>query len=120
MRYLSYVTVFLLIACGSTKLFAENNKASIPTSAKECLVQGGVWLKAGMSGQEICDMPTKDAGKTCHDSSECQSICVAPNELPEQAFGSKAVGSCYKSTLLLGTCLARVTKGRTEPALCID
>jgi hypothetical protein len=63
---------------GSTGEYIPRDKECIDTQAK-CEQKGGVWLgSVSGRGRSIgCDLPTKDAGKTCSDSSQCESLCVA-------------------------------------------
>ena len=70
-----------------------------------------------MRGEQMCDVPTKDAGKSCKDGSECLSACVAPEGAQP---GQLVRGKCYGSFLKLGTCLARVSKGNAQPSRCSD
>jgi len=65
----------------------------------------------------MCDVPTKDAGRACKDSSECLSACVAPEKAQS---GQRVVGKCYGSFLTLGTCLARVSGGVAQAPRCSD
>ena len=88
-----------------------------PKTAQACAAAGGTWRKVGMLRQELCDMPTHDAGKSCSSSSECESICVAPKDAD---LTKPVTGSCYRSFMLLGTCLARVENGKVESAQCTD
>lgn len=119
MRSYFMIFVLLLSACAGNS-FAQKQDLAPVTTAEQCKAQGGVWRKAGMAGQTVCDLPTKDSGKVCSDSSECESICIVPNATANSPIGKPVQGHCYQSKLLLGTCLARVTKGISEPVLCID
>jgi len=73
--------------------------------------------RVGLRQLDACDVPTKDAGKVCRDSRDCESLCVAGS-------GAKAdepvVGACYRSYLTVGTCLSDVRDGRIVSAQCSD
>ena len=46
----------------------------------------------GMLRQQRCHMPTHDAGKSCSNSSECESVCVAPEHVD---VAKPVTGTCY-------------------------
>ena len=121
MRFATLLVVFFLCSCtngpGSTRPKAEDYPPAIISSAEQCASLGGTWLRAGMRGEEMCDVPTKDAGKSCKDSSECLSACVAPKGAEP---GQRIRGKCYGSFLKLGTCLTRVSEGIAQPPHCSD
>jgi hypothetical protein len=52
-------------------------KFSVPKTEDECLQKGGVWKKPGPRPTEECNLPTKDAGKICSGSNECEGVCLA-------------------------------------------
>ena len=78
-----------------------------PPEGAACEARGGVWRPFGLAGSWRCNMPTRDAGRSCRDSDECQSVCVAP-------------GRCHGWTVTLGSCLAHVEDGVVQPELCAD
>lgn len=45
----------------------------------ECENQGGEYIEQGLSQSLTCVMPTKDFGKECIDSSECEGLCISEN-----------------------------------------
>ncbi len=93
------------------------DSALTPSTADECAQRGGTWRRAGIMKLEVCDMPTRDAGKACRSDSECESVCVAA----EGADHSGPVtGQCYKSNITVGTCLTLVEDGRIAQAQCAD
>lgn len=87
------------------------------TSAAQCKTLGGTWRRVGMRQLEACDIPTKDAGKACRDSRDCESVCVAPSGAKA---GEPVDGMCYRSYLTVGTCLSEVRDGRIVSAQCSD
>ena len=103
---------------GPTAARADGDKSGpVVTSQEQCSKLGGTWRRAGLMQLEVCDVPTKDAGKACRDSSECESLCVAP----DGANASQAsAGQCYKSFLTVGKCLSIVANGRISTAQCSD
>ena len=96
---------------------AGDKSGPVVNSQEQCSKLGGTWRRAGLMQLEVCDVPTKDAGKPCRDSSECESLCVA-------ADGANAsqttAGQCYKSFLTVGKCLTIVANGRISTAQCSD
>ena len=95
----------------------EENPGPSAASAGECTSLGGSWRRVGENGAEMCDVPTTDAGKRCRDVAECQSLCQAPAGAEP---GKRVGGTCYRSFLTLGTCIARVYNGRAYAAVCRD
>jgi len=91
--------------------------AAGPSTRADCEAAGGKWGRLGLRPQELCDLPTPDGGKTCTDSTDCASACVAPDAAP---VGSRVEGRCYPRKLLLGTCLKRVRGGVVDAPLCVD
>jgi hypothetical protein len=96
---------------------AKKRPGAAPKTAHACAAAGGTWRAVGMLRQELCDLPTHDAGKPCTGSSECESVCVAPAGAD---LTKPVTGACYRSFVLVGTCLARVENGRVESAQCAD
>ncbi len=59
-----------------------------PEILAACLEQGGRWEMLGFSGPG-CNLPTSDGGKTCTESTECESACLGDPDLVmiEDEFG---------------------------------
>jgi hypothetical protein len=36
--------------------------------------------------KEVCNLPTKDKGKTCSDKADCESVCVTTDHMPPEKF----------------------------------
>jgi hypothetical protein len=95
-----------------------------PTDQAACEAQGGKWGPIGLYPQEVCNLPTTDAGTTCTDSSQCQSACVA--ELTQQQFDDafrkgaiiETSGTCAAWQILVG-CIPFVEDGKVS-IICID
>lgn len=86
-----------------------------PTTQKDCETRGGKWIQ--FDSIAVCDLPTKDLGKHCSDKSDCQSACVASEDVPADA---KTQGTCYGRTSTLGTCLNLVVAGAAQGTVCED
>lgn len=108
--------VVLLLIVGSTVACASPG-APAPSTRAECEAAGGTWGRLGLRPQEVCNLPTPDAGKACTDSKDCVSACIAPDAA---AVGSRAVGACFGRTLLVGTCSKQVIGGVVAHTLCAD
>jgi hypothetical protein len=52
-------------------------KFTVPKTKDDCLQAGGTWSKPGPRPTEECNLPTKDAGKICSGSNECEGVCLA-------------------------------------------
>ncbi len=63
---------------GSMGTYIRENDECIDTQAK-CEAKGGRWggTAIGRGRSPGCNLPTKDAGKKCSDSSQCESACIA-------------------------------------------
>lgn len=72
-------------------LSADAAIAAGPSTKQECEAAGGNWGRWGLLVEERCNLPTRDAGKSCSDSSQCQSACVA--NMPVEKFKRRAVCS---------------------------
>jgi hypothetical protein len=101
----------ILILCASPSM------AAAPATRAECEAAGGAWGRLGIRQQELCNLPTPDAGKACTDAKECTAACIAPESA---AVGSQAQGTCYGRALLLGTCLKQMRQGVVNPPVCVD
>lgn len=118
-----------LTACNSAKTEPVNTTPSKPvtttetstkpkkiTTSGECATEGGIWRRAGRAGIYQCELRMSDAGKSCTDSTQCQSSCVAVDGATR---GSKGTGQCYSSNIIFG-CRAYVSNGIVGATLCID
>lgn len=87
-----------------------------PTSSPEekaaCESSGGVWKRWGLIGEEYCQIPASDGGKSCNNGSECiLDKCISEE--------NKAPGKCqtYKNTF---GCFSYIEDGKVTGAICID
>lgn len=62
---------------------------SSPSTKQACDACNGKWGKHGIAEQETCICKTKDAGKVCHDGTECTGQCLATDDA---AFDVKEKG----------------------------
>jgi len=100
------------------KAASARTEAALASTTKEaCEANEGTWYRAGMAGQELCDIEAPDAGEKCSDSADCESACVVDSRvLP----GTHVTGRCDKWHHRLGRCVAEVKNGVTGGALCVD
>lgn len=70
---------------------------ALPTDKITCEKNGGNWGKQGLAQTEMCDMPTKDAGKACQSDDDCEAkLCVIDKSAPKEH------GKCYDRTSTFG------------------
>ena len=107
----------LLTACYETTPKPPPTTPSAPIKNEaDCSTAGGEWKKVGLAGSLACVLKTKDAGKSCTDSSQCEERCLA---MPDPADSTKVVGQCQVDNQPFG-CFAEMENGVAGPALCID
>jgi hypothetical protein len=99
--------------------------AAYPRDRESCEAQGGRWGPIGLSPEPVCVMPTKDAGKPCWDSSQCEGSCVAELSrwqyewLMATRLPILTAGACTASNAGVG-CNAYVQNGVVTGILCVD
>lgn len=109
--------------CGSVENPA--NVGKLPENKKDCQAKGGRWARIGLSLNEICNLPTSDAGKTCSYKSDCEGSCIAQllKEDEEKVRVKKETvltkGSCTPWMFNVG-CHPFVEGGKVEGILCVD
>jgi hypothetical protein len=108
---LAIVLALGLTACRTETPQDNSESLGIPDeiSAGACRRAGG--SRTGIVGQ-ACVFPTPDAGKTCTDSTQCQSGCFTQEE-------GATEGQCAAFTSTFG-CRSEVVNGVAEPSLCVD
>jgi len=98
-------------------------KFTVPKDKESCEAQSGVWKKIGPRPFEECNLPTKDAGKICSGSNECEGICLADltrEDLRKGMNGKlfKTQGKCSSFIKTIG-CQAYVYQGWAQ-VVCAD
>ena len=90
-----------------------------------CIAAGGRWGVHGMMALELCDRPTRDAGRRCTSDADCEGPCIetgaeplGDSALPAGVTASPCgpgqnarirVGRCHDRSLRFG-CYPRVTR----------
>jgi hypothetical protein len=89
---------------GTTGYDLKANEECINTVAK-CRAKHGIWggTVAGRGRRPGCTLPTKDAGKTCSNSSQCEGYCEAHVSKPN-ACTCSASSRMPKGTPPFGLC----------------
>ncbi len=87
-----------------------------PLTDLACATKRGQWdiIPKFNNGDPICNLRTKDAGKICTDSDQCESYCKAA---PGSQIGQEAKGTCYE--LRLAKCIQEVNSGKVGAPYCI-
>lgn len=123
MRVPAYIVA---IAALSTLTGCQSKEPSPSTLTdphlEQCEASGGTIEKVGMVGMPACVVPTKDAGKPCGDSSECEGRCLVEDWRGEHPprVGTLSRGTCEASNITNG-CFGEVRRGRIATAfLCVD
>lgn len=98
-------------------------KFTVPKDQENCIKVGGVWKKMGPRPVEECNLPTKDAGKTCLGSNVCEGVCLADlsgEDLRKGMSGKmfKTEGKCSNYIKVMG-CRAYVYQGWAQ-VVCAD
>lgn len=99
----------------NTTIITRDVKAglsAVPNTEAACLRAAGKWQQVDLAGDQICNLPTTDAGALCTDSSGCQGICVG-----EHASGDTS-GKC--SVWRWVNCVNRIVNGQSEGQICVD
>ena len=77
------------------------------TPKQECESKGGRWARLGGIENEVCNLPTNDANKSCSSSKECEGDCLVNltkqewNQASQGQVLSKK-GNCTEWKLTLG------------------
>ena len=111
---MSIALIVIAVICGVSVMVYEYGIAG---TAIGCRMRGGEWTRYGLPPKPVCLMKTKDAGKSCTDSSQCQGACV--NYGPNLTRGQKAKGECTAKNIVIG-CFTSIKDGKAEMSLCVD
>jgi len=81
----------------------------------ECKEKGGRWAGdvQGRGRLTGCILPTADAGKSCVDSNDCESVCLSSTE------GLESGGHCYRWSSYKGCGIIVNEKGKRR-VICVD
>jgi hypothetical protein len=82
-----------------------------------CLSDGGTLHTAFMRGSMVCTRPTRDAGKSCTDGSQCEGLCVGEGEAK---YGDAAIGKCTAARGPAMRCRTVVQNGRIQVCAIVD
>jgi hypothetical protein len=82
----------------------------------KCVAAGGICAYAGFCFGQACVMKSRDSGRTCTDTTQCESACLArPGAVP-----GPGTGVCSPTLLTFG-CHVYVTAGViSRGAMCAD
>ena len=98
-------------------------KFTVPKDKVSCEKIGGVWKRPGPRPTEECNIPTKDAGKVCFESNQCEGVCLADLSSEDISKGMKGKlfktqGKCSDYIKVFG-CRAYVYAGWAQ-VVCAD
>lgn len=92
----------------------KNYTLEIPKDKETCEENSGKWGIHHLEQIESCILPASDSGKTCTDSSQCESKCIASE--PESNDGK-----CYSWKPIPGGCYYFIESGTSEKTqTCVD
>ncbi len=84
---------------------------------EECEKQGGEIIEVGLLELPTCIYSYKDAGKECHNSSECEGRCESRDVNIESWVST--TGVCQEQSFA-GGCFSEIENGVAMPVICID
>jgi hypothetical protein len=70
------VAVAVYLSMGASVVTYESKRAGFPHSPQSCVDHGGVWRRLGGT-RNYCQITTKDSGKICASSADCEGACLA-------------------------------------------
>ena len=79
----------------------------VETERAACEARGGRFTKGGLAARYVCFEETRDAGKTCTASTECEAVCLARSR------------SCSPIKPFFG-CQEVFTSSGARTTLCVD
>ena len=82
-----------------------------------CLSDGGTLHTAFMQGSMVCTRPTRDAGKSCTDGSQCEGLCIGE---AGAKYGDAAIGKCTAARGRAMRCRTVVQNGRIQDCAIVD
>ena len=92
-----------------------------PAERANCLSKGGKVNMAGLSMNEMCEIPFADAGKVCRGSKDCLGACWLDQKQWPSDVGpnTKVVGKCQPTNFPYG-CYTTVENGHIQEGICVD
>lgn len=113
-----FSSVLVLAACwtedAKLTVAADDRQAS---AQEVCEAVGGEWGRFGLMQVDQCNKPSADANKVCRHHDECESTCVAENDIPASI---ETKDRCFHRSLVLGTCLNLVKDGIAQGVIRTD
>ena len=110
-----------LLAIGTAAIAQKNQKLTVEAQ-RQCLVSGGKLATMGLSGNQGCVHPTRDAGKSCTDGTQCTAGCFLDERqasFKRPKAGAKVAGVCAPTDFPFG-CRTAVVNGKAGIGLCVD
>tara|TARA_Y100000310_G_scaffold334233_1_gene413509 strand:- start:43444 stop:43782 length:339 start_codon:yes stop_codon:yes gene_type:complete len=104
---LGILTSLLLTGCVDSTPDPKNQE-------KDCQEKKGELIPCLTDTGYACSEPTKDGGKSCKNSEECEAECVAPDNC---AIGKETTGKCAERTMLVCQGVATVEDGKCGPMM---
>ena len=107
--------IIVISGCTQQKELSSKKQEISPADKESCETLGGVWKVWGdtRDSKPGCNLPTTDSGKSCTDSSQCESYCEAPKG---SAIDAKVEGKCYG--FKIAGCMQEVKNGLAAAAWC--
>ena len=121
------VVIFIVSGCASAQtdqtppssLEQQRAESLAKIDRAACAAKGGRVVQLGLLGLWGCEIPFADAGKACHDKSDCAGHCYAADNTDRNAPPGRAMGKCQPTNSPFG-CHAEINNGVVEPTLCVD
>ena len=98
-QYIGSLLIALFAGCAQPELRTPVIKLAMPQTEQACASAHGMWGPVGLFRNNACALKSTDAGKRCVDSSQCQAVCLGPQDA---LHGSNVTGSCSASWLNFG------------------
>lgn len=100
------------------------SRLEIPGTRAACEDAGGLWDSFGLFPRKICRVPTRDGGRACADTEECEGTCLASLtreqvDLLRKHMTLRMLGTCTPHVPVFG-CMAMVERGIVSRMLCLD
>lgn len=92
---------------------SRQKRAALPKDEVTCRARGGTWTAFG-GMYSFCRLMTRDHGKACKSSSDCEGVCLAASTDPN----SEKFDSCSDEVLLHGCYSSR--EGNHISSVCQD